>query len=916
MEKQFIVLEGVRTNNLKNISISIPKNSLVVFTGVSGSGKTSLAFDTIYAESQRRYIESLSIYARRFLDIMPKPDCDDVKGLSPAISVTQRGVQHNPRSTVGIMTEIYDYFRLLFARIGVLHSPTTGLPIVVTPINQIIEQALGEYAGRNIYVMAPKVIKGLKDIKTIQKQGFERIWSNSEVVNVADFIIGDSKKKVDVVIDRLQACDKNKRRLADSLEVVSQYGGGVIRILDADSGKILTFSNKYVCPESGFFLKDIEPSLFSFNNPQGACKTCNGLGAIKKFSESLVVPNGHLNILTGAIKPWAKLEQAVVKRLLSPLFEKHKASLFTIYNRLPEQLRQDILYGAAGFEGVIPALETQYKKTESVWRRIEIGQYQLTEVCPACKGKRLNEDALLVKVEGKTISDVSSLSIAEAKVFFGDLNSRLSGKNKAIAEKIIKEISTRLGFLIDIGLGYITLDRPAPTLSGGESQRINLASQIGSGLTGILYVLDEPSIGLHQRDNARLIKTLKNLRDLGNTVMVIEHDEETILESDCLIDVGPGAGIFGGEVCYCGDVSGIKTAQNSLTGQYLNGRRRIDIPQKRREHNGYISLSGVNTNNLKNLSVEFPLRCFTCVTGVSGCGKSSLVMETLYPALKQKIDRDSQECFEGVSIKGDDLITRVINIDQSPIGRTPRSNPATYTDIFTTIRDFFAALPEAKARRYGVGRFSFNVDGGRCIACKGEGYIKVAMHFMPDVFVECDACKGQRFNEDTLEIKYKDKSIADILALSVDEAKDFFWAIPKLVRKLDFLKDVGLGYIKLGQPATTLSGGEAQRIKLAKELSRPEIERTLYILDEPTTGLHFEDINNLLKVLHKLVDKGNTIVAIEHNMDFIKTADWVIDLGPEGGYTGGQLVISAIPEKIIDCKTSFTGQYLKIYLCK
>ncbi len=916
-EKNNIILEGIKTHNLNNISVKIPKNSLIVFTGVSGSGKTSLAFDTIYAESQRRYIESLSVYARKFLDIMPKPDFDDIKGLSPSIAVTQRGVQHNPRSTVAIMTEIYDYLRLLFARIGILHSPATGQPIIITPINKIVEHLLSNFEDKKSYILAP--INKKEDIPSLQNHGFQRILLDGKLLEIEQIPehTNLNKNNIDIVIDRLRITHENKRRLADSIDIACKHGNGIVKIFDVESSIIQTFSKKHVCPVSGFSLKEIEPNMFSFNSPFGACEDCHGLGALKKFTEELIVPNNSLNVLTGAIKPWAKLEQSIIKELLAPIFQKHKTSLFAAYQKLPKKLRHELIFGSKEFEGIANILEKQYKKTESVWRKIEIGQYQTTEKCSKCEGKRLNKTALLIKVLDLTISDVTAMSVKNAKFFFETLNENISTQKQIIAEKIIKEIQIRLNFLYNIGLGYLTLDRPAPTLSGGESQRINLASQIGSKLTGVLYILDEPSIGLHQRDNHRLIEALKELKDIGNTVLIVEHDEETILESDYIIDVGPNAGILGGNIVYSGTIDGIKKVNDSLTGQYLSGKKAIFTPKKRRpfEKDNKISITNASTNNLKNISVDFPIGCFTCVTGVSGCGKSSLVMETLYPLIKCHLDGKNQKS-STTKIIGHEKIKRLVVIDQSPIGRTPRSNPATYTDIFSSIRDFFTTLPESKARGYAAGRFSFNVDGGRCIACKGEGFSRVEMHFMSDVFVECDICKGQRFNEETLEIKYKNKSIADILNLSIDEARDFFDAIPKLSKKLVFLQDVGLGYIKLGQSSTTLSGGEAQRVKLAKELSRAEIENTLYILDEPTTGLHFEDVNKLLKILHRLVDNGNTLVTIEHNLDFIKTADWIIDLGPEGGDEGGQLVFASTPEELIKHKTSHTGQYLKKYINK
>ncbi|MDY6407768.1 MAG: excinuclease ABC subunit UvrA [Pseudomonadota bacterium] len=924
--QNFIKIRGAREHNLKNIDVDIPRDKLVVMTGLSGSGKSSLAFDTIYAEGQRRYVESLSAYARQFLDLMKKPDADLIEGLSPAISIEQKTTSKNPRSTVGTVTEIYDYMRLLWARIGVPYSPATGLPIEAQTVSQMVDSIKTYPQGSKILLLSPviRARKGeyKKEIQEWQKQGFTRIKIDGEIYDIDTTPPLDKNKKHDlsIVVDRLIMKEGIDDRLAQSFEKALDLSDGLAQAEMMDTHEIKTFSSKFACPVSGFTITDLEPRLFSFNNPQGACPECSGLGFRQYVDPARVIPNPLLSIRQGAIAPWNRGNEwfqwydSALRAMIRTI---KNLDVDKPWNKLSADTQQAILYGCKGFEGVIPNMERRYMETESDWMRDEIARYQTTSPCEACHGLRLKPEALAVKIAGKNISEATNISIAGALEWFLGLNETLSPQKQEIATRILKEIIERLKFLNNVGLGYLSLNRMAGTLSGGEAQRIRLASQIGSGLTGVLYVLDEPSIGLHQRDNDKLLATLKHLKDLGNTVIVVEHDEDAIRAADYVLDIGPGAGKNGGHIVAQGTPQQIIDNPLSTTGQFLSGMRQIKIPQQRRVGNGhFLTIEGATVNNLKNITVDIPLGTFTCVTGVSGGGKSSLVIETLYKGLNQLMNKAHEPAGAFKRIRGSGFIDKIIDIDQSPIGRTPRSNPATYTGMFASIRDWFAGLPEAKARGYKAGRFSFNVKGGRCEACSGDGVLKIEMHFLPDVYVECDTCHGKRYNRETLEVKYKDKSISDVLDMTVDEAADFFKNIPSLHEKCALLQRVGLGYISLGQSAITLSGGEAQRIKLSKELSRRSTGKTLYILDEPTTGLHFADIQKLLEVLHALVDQGNTVVVIEHNLDVIKTADHIIDMGPEGGDGGGQVVATGTPEQVAENPISHTGRYLKKILQK
>ena len=933
-ESKFIDIKGAREHNLKNINISIPKNALTVITGLSGSGKSSLAFDTIYAEGQRRYVESLSAYARQFLDLMKKPDVDSIEGLAPAISIEQKTTSHNPRSTVGTITEIYDYMRLLWARAGTPYSPATGLPIEAQTVSQMVDKIMALPVGTKIMLVAPMVRqrKGefKKELEGLLKQGFQRVKIDGEVYDLEDApaLNKNFKHDIEVVVDRLIIKgEEMAERAAQSVETALKIGDGILYVDNLSENNRFTCSAKYACPVSGFTIEEIEPRLFSFNNPQGACPHCDGLGARLYMDEKLVVPNVNRTIAQGAIAPWYGFKSAFYKQTLISLCDYLHISPDTPWKDLPEAARRVILYGSGNvcvpiyystfvsdkpFEGVIPNMERRFLETDSAASREELSHYQSAAPCTYCHGKRLKPEALAVKVCGKDIMEVSDLSIKEALKWFAGVEEQLSPQKQQIAHKILKEIIDRLQFLNNVGLDYLTLSRQSGGLSGGESQRIRLASQIGSGLTGVLYVLDEPSIGLHQRDNDRLIETLTRLRDIGNTVIVVEHDEDAIRAADYLVDMGPGAGELGGNVVAAGTVGEVLANPNSLTAQYLNGRKEIAVPRKRRKGNGkFLELTGAKTHNLKNVSVKIPLGTLTLVTGVSGGGKSSLILETLYKALNKELNNSREPTGIYDKLIGLENIDKVIDIDQSPIGRTPRSNPATYTGLFTYIRDWFAELPLSKARGYQAGRFSFNVAGGRCEACKGDGVTKIEMNFLPDVYVECEQCHGKRFNRETLEVTYKGKSIADVLDMTVDEAYAFFDAIPAIKSRLELLQKVGLGYIRLGQSATTLSGGEAQRIKLSKELSKRATGKTVYILDEPTTGLHFEDINKLLKVLQALVDHGNTVIVIEHNLDVIKVADYIIDMGPEGGDGGGRIVATGTPEEIVKKGRGYTYKYLR-----
>ena len=934
---------GAREHNLKNVSLDLPRDELIVITGLSGSGKSSLAFDTIYAEGQRRYVESLSAYARQFLEMMQKPDVDQIDGLSPAISIEQKTTSRNPRSTVGTVTEIYDYLRLLYARVGIPYSPATGLPIESQTISQMVDRIMALPEGTRLYLLAP-IVRGRKgeyrkDFAELQRRGFQRVKVDGAFYEITDLPALDKKLKhdIDVVVDRLVVKADLGNRVADSMEVAIGLTDGIAVAEMADSGKKeeaperIIFSSRFACPVSGFTIDEIEPRLFSFNNPFGACPACDGLGTQFFIDPIAVVPDGGLTLYKGAVAPWAKTTSPYYTQTLESIAKHYGFKMSSKWNDLPSQAQQVILHGSGDevivftyddgmrsyqnkkpFEGVIPNLERRYRETDSSWAREEIEKFQSVTNCDVCDGYRLKPEALAVKIADKHAGEVARMSIRAADTWFQNLDKQLNAKQRKIAERVLKEIRERLRFLNDVGLDYLTLSRNSGTLSGGESQRIRLASQIGSGLTGVLYVLDEPSIGLHQRDNSRLLETLVRLRDLGNTVIVVEHDEEAIMTADHVVDIGPGAGIHGGEVIAQGTPDDIVKCKKSLTGQYLSGALEVAIPKVRRANSKKRSIvvKGARGNNLKNISAEIPLGTFTCVTGVSGGGKSTLLIDTLYKSLARKLNNARATPAEHDTIDGLQHLDKVIDIDQSPIGRTPRSNPATYTGAFTPIREWFAGLPEAKTRGYKPGRFSFNVKGGRCEACQGDGVIKIEMHFLPDVYVECDSCLGKRYNRETLEVRFRDKSIADVLDMTVDEAADFFKAVPMVRDKMVTLQRVGLGYIKVGQQATTLSGGEAQRVKLAKELSKRATGRTLYILDEPTTGLHFHDVAKLLDVLHELVDTGNTVAVIEHNLEVIKTADWIIDIGPTGGDGGGEIVATGTPEDVAKVKASFTGQYL------
>lgn len=933
-ESKYIEIKGARQHNLKNINVNIPKNKLTVITGLSGSGKSSLAFDTIYAEGQRRYVESLSAYARQFLDLMNKPDVDSIEGLSPAISIEQKTVSHNPRSTVGTVTEIYDYMRLLWARAGTPYSPATGLPIEAQSSSQMVDKIMEYPEGTKLILLAP-IARGKKgefkkEFAELQKKGFQRLDIDGEIYSIEELpaLNKNVKHDIEVVVDRLIIKSGIETRLAQSVETALKLSDGILYVEKTADKSRATFSSKFACPVSGFTIEEIEPRLFSFNNPEGACPHCGGLGASLYMDPELVVPNENLSLINGAIAPWSVSSHSIFYRqTLNSLCEYLEISNKTPWKDLPSYAQEIILYGSGNkcvpmvyskwvtdkpFEGVIPNMERRFLETDSAAVREELSHYQSSAPCEVCHGKRLKPEALAVKICGKDIMEVTEMSIKQALPWFQGIEAQLSPQKREIARKIIKEIVERLSFLNNVGLDYLNLSRQSGTLSGGEAQRIRLASQIGTGLTGVMYVLDEPSIGLHQRDNDKLLDSLTRLRNIGNTVIVVEHDEDAMRAADYLVDMGPLAGSKGGEVTACGTVEEVLKNPNSLTAQYLNGKKCIPVPPKRRKGNGkFLELKGARVNNLKNVNLKVPLGTFTCVTGISGSGKSSLILETLFKAVDKELNGSRVPPGAYNKLIGIENIDKVIDIDQSPIGRTPRSNPATYTGVFTNIRDWFAELPEAKARGYTSGYFSFNVPGGRCEACKGDGVMKIEMNFLPDVYVPCDACHGTRYNRETLEVKFKDKSIADVLDMTIDDAYKFFENIPPIKRRLDLLRRVGLGYVKLGQPAPTLSGGEAQRIKLSKELSKKATGKTLYILDEPTTGLHFEDIKHLLNVLEMLVEEGNTVIVIEHNLDVIKTADYIVDVGPEGGDGGGEIIATGTPEEVAKNKRSFTGKYLK-----
>ncbi len=942
-EQKFIEVRGAREHNLKGVDLDIPRDQFVVITGLSGSGKSSLAFDTIYAEGQRRYVESLSAYARQFLDMAGKPDVDHISGLSPAISIEQKTTSKNPRSTVGTVTEIYDYLRLLFARVGTPYSPATGLPIEAMQVQDMVDAVLALPEGTRAYLLAPIVRdrKGeyRKEFLDLRKQGFQRVKVDGQFYELDEPPTLDKKLRhdIDVVVDRIVVRPDLATRLADSFRTALNLADGIAVLEMADEeGRRITYSENFACPVSGFTIPEIEPRLFSFNAPFGACPVCDGLGGELFFDERLVVPDQGLSLAQGAIAPWAKSKSPYFLQTIDSMAKHYGFDKKAKWRDLPEKVRQVFLYGSQGeeipfrydeggriyqvsrvFEGVIPNMERRYRETDSAWSREEMERYQNSRPCQACGGHRLKPEPLAVKIAGLHIGEVVQKSIREAHAWIGTVPESLSNQKNEIARAILKEIRERLGFLVNVGLDYLTLSRNSGTLSGGESQRIRLASQIGSGLTGVLYVLDEPSIGLHQRDNDRLLETLKGLRDQGNTVLVVEHDEDAIREADYVFDIGPGAGVHGGQIVARGTPAEIAADPASLTGQYLSGAREIPVPRNRHKGNGKkLTVVGASGNNLKSVTAEFPLGKFVCVTGVSGGGKSTLTIETLFKTAAVRLNGAHETPAPCETIKGFEHLDKVIDIDQRPIGRTPRSNPATYTGAFTPIRDWFAGLPESKARGYQPGRFSFNIKGGRCEACQGDGVIKIEMHFLPDVYVTCETCKGHRYNRETLEITFKGKNIADVLEMTCEEAREFFSAVPAIRDKMVALCDVGLGYIKVGQQATTLSGGEAQRVKLSKELSRRATGRTLYILDEPTTGLHFEDVRKLLEVLHELVEQGNTVVVIEHNLDVVKTADWVIDIGPEGGDGGGRIVASGTPEQVAEVEASHTGRYLKPLLEK
>jgi excinuclease ABC subunit A len=925
-----IIVRGARQHNLKNITVEIPKNKFVVITGVSGSGKSSLAFDVIYAEAQRRYVESLSPYARQFLGIMEKPDVDEIVGLSPGIAIEQRKIMRNPRSTVATSTEVYDYLRLLFARIGVPHCPNDDYPLQKWSVDEIVEEIFKKYKGRRIQILSPVVVGRKGEYRELfsklAKKGYVRVRVDGIMYNLDEVPTLDKNKRheIEVVVDRVFVSSEEKSRIHQSISTALRESEGIVRVItDRDEEEI--FSENLACPKCGFSMPEPEPRLFSFNSPYGACPTCTGLGVKIDFDPAKLITNPDLSILEGAIKPLSEPHPITVK-VLERIAKRYGANLEDPWRILPEEFKNVVMWGDetppeslddedykpkySEWEGIIPQLWRRYKTTDSEWTRAEIERYMVYTTCPTCGGSRLRKEALFVKIDGKSIWDIVRMDVKSALKYFEELN--LEGKRKIIAEKIVDEIKKRLRFLENVGLGYLTLDRRSDTLSGGEEQRVRLATQIGSGLSGVIYVLDEPSIGLHPRDVSKLIRTIKDLRDLGNTVLVVEHDEETIRSADWIIDLGPGAGVYGGEVVACGTLEDITSNPSSITGAYLSGRKSMPLPRARRQPKGeYIKIVGARANNLKNITVNIPLGLLVVVTGVSGSGKSTLVFDILYKALAKKLYGSREDPGEHTAIYGMEYIDRIIDVDQSPIGRTPRSNPATYTGVFTYIRDFYAKLPEAKAKGFKPQHFSFNMKGGRCETCEGEGYIRIEMHFLPDVYVPCEVCRGTRYNSEVLEVKYRGKSIADVLDMTVDEALEFFEDVPNIRRKLQLMADVGLGYIKLGQPSTTLSGGEAQRIKLAKELSKMPTGRTLYILDEPTTGLHFEDVRKLIDVLHRLVDNGNTVLVIEHNLDVIKNADWVIDLGPEGGDDGGYLVAEGTPEDVAKVEGSYTGMYLR-----
>ena len=948
-EQNFIRVRGAREHNLKDVDIDIPRGKLVVMTGLSGSGKSSLAFDTIYAEGQRRYVESLSAYARQFLELMSKPDVDLIEGLSPAISIEQKTTSRNPRSTVGTVTEIHDYMRLLWARVGIPYSPATGLPIESQTVSQMVDKLSALPEGERVYLLAP-VVRGRKgeyrrEIAEWQKAGFQRLKINGVFHPIEDAPVLDKKFKhdIDIVVDRLVTRSGLESRYADSLETALKLADGiaVAEWADITEGQAeprrMIFSEKFACPVSGFTISEIEPRLFSFNNPFGACPTCDGLGARLTFDGDRVVPDRSRTLHGGAIAPWSKGPSPLYTQTLQALARHYGFSMDLPWSDLPEAARNVVLQGSGGekilfvyddnarkyevnktFEGVLPNLERRWRETDSAWVREELGRFQSETPCEACEGYRLKPESLAVRIDGRHIGEVSRLAIRDAGTWFTELETRLTPKQMEIARRILKEINDRLRFLVNVGLDYLNLSRASGTLSGGESQRIRLASQIGSGLTGVLYVLDEPSIGLHQRDNTRLLDSLRGLRDLGNSVLVVEHDEEAILTADYVIDMGPGAGIHGGHVVSQGRPAEVMADPASVTGRYLCGTEEIPLPGQRRPTHGsrVLKVIGATGNNLQSVTAEIPVGTLTCITGVSGGGKSTFTIETLYKAAARRLHNAADAPAPHDRIEGLQHFDKVIDIDQSPIGRTPRSNPATYTGAFQPIRDWFAGLPEAKSRGYGPGRFSFNVKGGRCEACQGDGLIKIEMHFLPDVYVTCDVCNGRRYNRETLEILFKGKSISDVLDMTVDEAHDFFKAVPTVREKMATLRRVGLGYVKVGQQATTLSGGEAQRVKLSKELSRRATGKTLYILDEPTTGLHFEDVRKLLEVLHELADAGNTVVVIEHNLDVVKTADWILDFGPEGGDGGGKIVAFGTPESVAAEPASWTGRYLADILAR